>query len=160
MADGTKASFKLKNAPSCLIIFEQKEELNMTYPLISGYCAALIGILQMGLMMTVGLARRAGSVSVGDGGDVSLLMKIRRHGNLTENAPIFLILLAFLEMTGGSLLAVKIFAGLFIMARLSHAYALSGPETPAAARAFGAFGTLIGIAGTAGTLAWHLSGLA
>jgi len=131
----------------------------MTYPIISGYAAALIGIFQVMLMMTVGFARRTNNVSVGDDGDEALLLKIRRHGNLIENAPIFLILLAFLEMTGGSLMAVKIFAGLFIAARLSHAYAFSRPNAPAATRVFGAFGTVIGIAGTAGTLAWHLSGL-
>ena len=73
----------------------------MTLPLISGYTAALIATLQVILMMTVGFARQKGGVSVGDGGDNALLLKIRRHGNLTENAPIFLILLSILEMAGG-----------------------------------------------------------
>ena len=132
----------------------------MTLPLISGYTAAILGLLQIVLMMPVGLARRTIEVSVGDGGNDALLLKIRRHGNLTENAPIFLILLGYLEVTGGPQMAVIGLAAVFTLARFSHAIALSGPNTPAAARAFGAMGTMIGILGTAGTLAWHLSNAA
>lgn len=132
----------------------------MTLPLISAYAAALLGIFQIALMMTVGLARNAAGISLGDGGNEALLLKIRRHGNLTENAPIFLILLGLLEGTGGPQMAVIGLATVFILARFSHAFALSGPNKPVAARAFGAFGTLIGVAGTAGTLVWHLTAMA
>jgi len=130
----------------------------MTLPIISGYSAALIAILQVILMMTVGIARQSEGVSVGDGGNDALLLKIRRHGNLTENAPIFLILLGILEISGGPQMVILGLASLFVLARFSHAFALSGPNTPAAARAFGAFGTLLSIVGSAGILVWHLSG--
>lgn len=130
----------------------------MTLPIISGYSAALIAILQVILMMTVGIARQSDGVSVGDGGNDALLLKIRRHGNLTENAPIFLILLGILEISGGPQMVILGLASLFVLARFSHAFALSGPNTPAAARAFGAFGTLLSIVGSAGILVWHLSG--
>lgn len=129
----------------------------MTLPLISGYAAAFIAIFQVALMMTVGLTRGARKIPLGDGGDQALLLKIRRHGNLTENAPIFLILLGFLEVAGGPQMAIAGFAVLFILARLSHAFALSGNDRPVAARAFGAFGTILSIAGTAGTLVWQLT---
>ena len=129
----------------------------MTMPYISAYAAAFIGVFQIMLMMTVGFARRTTEISLGDGGNEALLLKIRRHGNLTENAPMFLILLGLLEVTGGPQMALIGFAAVFILARLSHAYALSAPNTPAAARGFGAMGTLIGIVGTAGTLAWHIT---
>lgn len=128
----------------------------MTLPLISGYVAALIGIFQIALMLPVGVARNTSGVPLGDGGDIALLRKIRRHGNLIENAPIFLILLGFLEITGGPQMAVIGLAALFVLARFSHAFALSSESAPLAARAFGAFGTILGIAGTAATLAWHL----
>ncbi len=131
----------------------------MTLPIISGYAAAILGFLQIGLMVTVGNARRDVEVSLGDGGNAELLMKIRRHGNLTENAPLFLILLSFLEVTGGPMMVVLTLASIFITARLSHAFALSGPNKPVAARAGGALGTVIGIVGTAGILLWHLSTL-
>lgn len=129
----------------------------MTLPIISGYAAALIAILQIILMMTVGFVRQSEGISVGDGGNDALLLKIRRHGNLTENAPIFLILLSILEISGGPQMIILGLASLFVLARFSHAFALSGPNAPAAARAFGAFGTVLSIVGSAGTLVWHLS---
>jgi uncharacterized membrane protein YecN with MAPEG domain len=129
----------------------------MTIPIISGYTAALIALLQVALMMAVGLNRGKVGVPVGDGGDAALLYKIRRHGNLIENAPMFLILLALLEATGGSPSVVLGLAALFIIARISHAYALSGPDRPVAARGFGAFGTMAGILGAAGMMVWQLS---
>ncbi|PCI51815.1 MAG: glutathione S-transferase [Alphaproteobacteria bacterium] len=132
-------------------------EHTLTLPLISGYTAALLGTMQVALMMTVGFARRTAEVSLGDGGNDVLHHKIRRHGNLAENAPIFLILLGLLEITGGQQNIVLGLAVVFVMARLSHAYALSGPGKPVVARAMGAMGTLIGVAGTAGALVWQLS---
>lgn len=127
----------------------------MTAPILTAYTAAFIAIFQVGLMMAVGLNRGKSGIAFGDGGDDIMLRKIRRHGNLTENAPIFLILLALLELTGGPYLAVAGFAGLFIIARLSHAVALSGG--PGATRPIGALGTILSITGTAGTLAYHIS---
>jgi len=125
-------------------------------PLISGYTAVLLAMLQVTLMIKVGNARRASNIPLGDGGKPDLLMKIRRHANLAENAPLFLILLGFLESMNGPKMAVITLASVFLVARLSHAYALSGPDKPLAARAVGAFGTVFGVAGGATALLWHL----
>lgn len=129
----------------------------MTIPIITAYTAALIAVLQVSLMLSVGLNRGKVKIPVGDGGDEALLYKMRRHGNLIENAPIFLILLTFLEISGGSTNVVIGLAVLFVAARLSHAYALSGPGKPIAARGFGAMGTLACILGAAGMMVWQLS---
>jgi uncharacterized membrane protein YecN with MAPEG domain len=129
----------------------------MTIPIITAYTAALIAVLQVTLMMAVGLNRGKVGIPVGDGGNEALLYKMRRHGNLIENAPIFLILLTFLEISGGSTNVVIGLAVLFVAARLSHAYALSGPGKPQAARGFGAMGTIAGILGAAGMMVWQLS---
>jgi len=126
----------------------------MTAPILTAYAAAFIAIFQIVLMMTVGLSRGKNGIPFGDGGDDIMLRKIRRHGNLTENAPIFLILLALLELTSGPQSAVAGFAGLFIVARLSHAIALSGG--PGITRPIGALGTILSIVGTAGTLVYHV----
>ena len=75
-------------------------EQTLILPLISGYTAAILGLFQVSLMMTVGLARRTANVSLGDGGNDILIHKIRRHGNLAENAALFLILLALLKPLG------------------------------------------------------------
>jgi len=43
------------------------------------------------LMLRVGKQRLSKKVSLGDGGDATLLARIRAHGNFTENAPLLLI---------------------------------------------------------------------
>ncbi|MBV1901487.1 MAG: MAPEG family protein [Kordiimonadaceae bacterium] len=131
----------------------------MIIPVISGYTASILAVLTVVLMMTVGNARRTTGINLGDGGNEDLLLKIRRHGNLIESAPLFLILLGLLEAVGGPTDAVIGLAIVYVVARLAHAYSLSGKDKPMAARAIGALGTVIGLLGTAGTLAWQLSAL-
>lgn len=129
----------------------------MTFPVITGYTAAILGAFQIYLMMTVGFARRKSGIAVGNGEDESLLYKIRRHGNLAENASMFLVLLGLLELSGSPERYVLGLAAIFVSARLSHAWALSGPGKSNAARGLGAIGTLVGVLGTASLLAWQLS---
>ncbi len=131
----------------------------MTLPLTTAMAAAVIAVLQVVLMLAVGLKRQASGVSLGDGGDQELLRRMRRHGNLIENAPMFLILLMLLEIIGGTPSIVLIFAGLFVLARLSHAISLSSEGAPLALRAIGAMGTILSLLGTAGMLIWQLSGI-
>ncbi len=130
----------------------------MEFPIITAYVAALIGILQFALMMAVGLTRASLKVGFGDGGNEALLVKIRRHGNLAENAPIFVLLLGFLELAGENATWVMYLAGLFVAARIAHALALSG-VLPGVLRPFGAFGTLISGVGTAVLLLMALPAL-
>ena len=129
----------------------------MTIPIITAYTAVILAVVQVALMMTVGLTRNAVGIPLGDGGNEALLYKMRRHGNLIENAPIFLILLGLYEATGGLSNVVVGLSILFVGARLAHAFALSGPGKPVAARGVGAMGTVGGILGAAGVLAWQMS---
>jgi len=131
----------------------------MTLPMISAYTAAILGIFQIMLMIPAANSRRKFRVLIGDGNNEDLLYKIRRHGNFTENAPIFLILLAFLEIAGAAPNLVIALAITFIVTRLSHAYALSGPGKPLASRLIGAMGTVLTILTTSGLLLWQLSQL-
>ncbi len=131
----------------------------MTLPLTTALVAAVLAVLQVVLMMTVGNKRRAESISLGDGGNQDLLRLTRRHGNLIENAPMFLILLMLLELLGGASNTVLILGGIFVLARFSHALALSSADSPLVLRVFGALGTIIGLLGSAGVLAYQVIGL-
>lgn len=129
----------------------------MSFPEISTITAAILIMLQMGLMLSVGLHRVSAGINLGFAEDQNLERKIRRHGNLAENAALFLVALALAEMSGASHFYVSILAGIFLIARISHAVGLSslsgshqpnGPLFPAL-RAIGAFGTVasgIGVA--------------
>lgn len=131
----------------------------MTLPLTAALAASILAIIQVVLMMTVGNKRRATSISLGDGGDETLLRLMRRHGNFIENAPMFLILLALLELLGGASSVVTGLAGLFIITRICHAVSLSSADGLAAFRVIGALGTVLSLLGGAGLLAWQVSGL-
>jgi len=97
----------------------------MDFPIIAAVTASIITFLKMFLAFRVGFARLSSKVSIGDGGNESLNRQIRVHGNLIEYAPIFLILLTMLELSGIDKSFVQILAGVFILARISHAYGLS-----------------------------------
>lgn len=131
----------------------------MTLPLTAALVAAVLALLQVFLMVTVGNKRRAESISLGDGGNEELLRLTRRHGNLIENAPMFLILLSLLELLGGPTTVVTTLAGVFLVARFSHAAALSSASSPLAFRVLGAFGTVVSLLGGAGFLIYQVAGL-
>ena len=123
----------------------------MTVPIVSALVAAAIIILQQVLMFTVGIHRAQASIGVGFGDDQNLERKIRRHGNLAENAAIFVATLALAEMVGVPQLIVLGFGGVFVVGRLLHAVgmgSLSGSHLADGGalfkgmRAMGAFATL------------------
>ncbi len=131
----------------------------MTLPIIAALAAAFLAVMQVILMVSVGNRRRMSEISFGDGGDADMLRIMRRHGNFVENAPMFLIVLSLLEILGGSQSIVLGLAAVFIVTRISHAIALSSATSPTAFRAVGALGTLIGLLGGAGALAWQVSSM-
>eukprot|EP00439_Symbiodinium_sp_Y106_P088907 s1_g1443.t1 len=128
------------------------EEKNMEFPVVTAAVAGVLGILQYVLMLAVGTVRGQRRLSFGDGDDPDFLRSIRRHGNLAENAALFIVLLALLELSGGYPTLVLIFGGLFVLARISHAVALSGSWSEIPLRPIGALGTIIAGTGTAGML--------
>ncbi len=138
----------------------------MTFPIVAASLGAFLIIFQMILMLNVGMHRFSTMIGVGVGEDLNLERKMRRHGNLAENAAIFTVVLAFIEAYGAAPLAVSGLAGLFAVARLCHALgfmSLSGSHNPGSNRFFlvmrsgGAFGTAFAGLGAGGYLAFLLS---
>lgn len=132
----------------------------MHLPIYSALVGSALMVLQLALMLMVGFARSRHQVNLGDGGNEQLLQAIRRHANLTENAPLFLMLLVMIEVIGGSGIAVASLGGAFVVARLAHAYGLSQGSGPNAGRAVGALGTLLSGIGAAGYLVYLALGAA
>ncbi len=91
--------------------------------------AALLGgallCLQIILMLTVGTYRSNSGKGVGVAEDVTLERLVRRHGNLAENAAIFVTVLALYELLFGQTW-IALTAGIaFFVARLLHAFAFT-----------------------------------
>ena len=88
-----------------------------------GLYAALLGIWLIVLSLRV-IALRGNPAfkwfGFGNLGDVSLQRAIRGHGNLIEYAPIFLILLYFVETSGFSVTAIHWYGSVFVLGRLMH----------------------------------------
>jgi uncharacterized membrane protein YecN with MAPEG domain len=89
--------------------------------------AAAAAILHVWLSLRVSRLRRPLKIGFGDGGNETLLRRMRAHGNYAENMPIFLILLGLLELAGGDRMILWAAAILFILARLLHAFGMDRP---------------------------------
>ena len=73
-------------------------------------------------------SRRDHGVRIGDGGNESVLRRMRAQANFIENAPFFLILLGGLELSGGNRLGLGAIAAAFILARIAHPIGMDGPH--------------------------------
>lgn len=111
-------------------------------PYVSAITAAILIVMQMALMFSVVRTRWRVRQSLGDGGNPEMLLAIRRHGNLAENAAIFVAGFALLEMMGAGRIGVAILCAVFVLARISHVIGLSMP---------GKTVNRLRVAGTAGT---------
>jgi uncharacterized membrane protein YecN with MAPEG domain len=119
----------------------------LTPPLISALTAGILIVMQMGLALAVALARRRNRQSLGDGGNKEVLQAIRRHGNLAENAALFIAGFTLMEMLGGSRTELQILCAVFVLARISHAMGLSMQKTVNRFRIIGIIATIaVGVA--------------
>ena len=128
----------------------------MTIPIYSAAAGAILIILQAILMVMVGLHRVKSGVNLGVGEDPALERKIRRHGNLAENAALFIVVLALAEMTIVPNNVIRIIAITFIVARLFHAIALS-TEAGAQGTKSGKIFVAMRVLGASGTLLCFLA---
>ena len=128
-------------------------------PIYTAVSASIIMLLQMALMMMVGLTRQRTNTLIGEGSSEEMLLSIRRHANLTENAPMFLLLLGLGEMIAGSTTFVLSLGIAFVVVRVAHAIGLSLGSEPNPARVIGAFGTLVSGLVAAGYVVYATIGL-
>ena len=93
-------------------------------------------------------SRREHQVGLGDGGNEAVLRRMRAQANFIENAPLFLILLGGLELSGAHPIGLAAFAGIFIAARISHAIGMEGGDL-GRWRMYGMMGSTLGTVGLA-----------
>lgn len=83
--------------------------------------AALCAFLQVALTALVTARRLKAGISFLDGGDTTLTRRMRAHGNLTETAPVALLMMGFLELTAAPRDLLLALAGLLVAGRVLHA---------------------------------------
>ncbi len=98
----------------------------MDYSSIVGVCASLLGLIFLGLSYRVVSIRRVVKIGIGTGGNEPLRLAVRAHANFIEYVPIILILLFLLMRSAGDAMLAAALAVLLVIARLLHAFGLSG----------------------------------
>lgn len=88
--------------------------------------AAAAALLNLWLMMRCGKARMANKVSIGDGGDEFVIRRMRAHANFIESTPIVLILIAALEISGGTSTWLWAVGITYIVGRIAHGFGMDG----------------------------------
>ncbi len=116
--------------------------------------AGVLGMLIFGLAVYTMAQRVIHDRSWGDGGISSLRSAIRAHGNLTEYAPMLLVLMALLEIRGAEPYGVIAMGSVFVVARLLYViYAVVAQKLPL--RILGFWGSALPLAAGA---VWALIG--
>jgi uncharacterized membrane protein YecN with MAPEG domain len=118
--------------------------MTLSAPVLSTGYAAVIGLLAAALTVRVILNRVKTGVQAGDGGNAKLAQAIRAHGNLTEQAPLALLLIVLLETTGAPAVLVHGLGIVLVVARLASAWGLSRSLGQSQGRQAGA-GLTIGV---------------
>lgn len=127
----------------------------MPLPVTSLY-AALLALVFIVLTGLVGFARSKTTIALGDGGDPGLVVANRRQMNFVENVPLALVLMAMIELNGGSTTWLHVLGVFLLVARVVHPFGLNVITAKSLARAIGAFGTLLVLLAAAGTLLWQV----
>lgn len=127
-------------------------------PLYTGLFAATLMTLQIILMGLVIARRGSSNVLIGTGGIDAVEKSVRAHGNLIENAPIFLICLALIELVGGEGIWVIVLGCAFIVGRVMHAVGLSVSAGVSILRLVGTLASMITMLVAAGYLVYLVLG--
>ena len=115
--------------------------------------AGVLGLIFMVLSLRVTQVRLSSKVSLGDGGDQSLLSRIRAHANFAEYVPMLLILLGLVEYITATTVVLQGLAAVIVVARLSHAVGMARPA-PNPLRVLGTMGTWIALVALSAWAVW------
>lgn len=121
-----------------------------------GLYVALNLLLHCFLMLRIGGQRMKAKVNLGDGGDATLIGRIRAQGNYVENMPIALIALFALAMLSVSANVIHGFGAVFLLARLFHAHGITRDGHLGKGRTIGAALTLLTHLGAAGFILYKI----
>lgn len=129
----------------------------MTFPIVTAWLAIFLSALVMYFILKIAKIRRTERIELETADNDKLRRAVRSHGNLVETAPFFLIMLAFLEMTGANSTAAVVLALTFGISRIMHPVGLSGIESTFKFRVYGMIVALTAYILTALYLAYQLT---
>lgn len=95
-------------------------------PAVTLTIAAACAVINLWLAARI-VPRRLNGVAVGDGGDPRMMAMTRAHANFAEYAPVVLILIGAIELSGGSATWLWIAGAVFVLGRIAHALGMPRP---------------------------------
>lgn len=95
---------------------------------VTTYLAVSLSFWLLILSWTVIKTRKTTKTSFGQGNDKALTRRVRAQANLTEYAPLFVILIGLSESQNGDTFVITVLAVAFLVGRLAHGYALAFTE--------------------------------
>ncbi len=104
--------------------------------------ACILSLVYLALVVRVGQGRFLHKVSLGDGGNPDMLVRMRTHANFAEYVPLILILMGLIETSNGNPIILTVIGVLLIISRILHALGMPRPA-PNVQRASGAGGTML-----------------
>jgi uncharacterized membrane protein YecN with MAPEG domain len=94
-------------------------------PKITLLFASLHVVLLLCLLVPISRHRYRLRIGIGDGGDAALLRKIRVHANFIEYAPLALLMLGLLELSGLAAAWLWSLGAALLLGRVMHAVGFS-----------------------------------
>jgi uncharacterized protein len=122
--------------------------------LITGIYAAVLALIMIALSSHVSMQRGKANVSILDGGNAELQLRIRRHGNFVENVPMALLLMLIAELDGVGSTWIHAAGILLVAGRILHAAGLRADKATAL-RLAGGLGTTISNLLMVGNIIYH-----
>jgi uncharacterized membrane protein YecN with MAPEG domain len=109
--------------------------------------AGAAALLAIWLAMRVGRVRAAHKIAHGDAGNPLLLRRMRAQANYVEYTPFVLILIGLIELAGRGGLWLTIVAGIYLLARIAHAFGMDNDVALNPLRGVGIAVTLLSLLG-------------
>ncbi|MDN2584224.1 MAPEG family protein [Aquibium sp. ELW1220] len=95
---------------------------------VTGLYALPLALLYLALWLRVSATRARLKISIGDGGNTSLLENIRKHGNFVEWVSVVLILMVIAEGNGAAPLWLHVSGALLVAGRIVHPFGLTATD--------------------------------
>jgi uncharacterized membrane protein YecN with MAPEG domain len=99
----------------------------MIFPATTAFYAGLLALVYLGLSGWVIGARVSENVLFGDGGDDTVLKRVRSHANFSEYVPLALIVIGLLEASGAHHGLVQALLIALLVARILHPIGMFAP---------------------------------
>lgn len=125
----------------------------MTILPITLCAAASAAAINIWLSIRIGMLRTARKISIGDGGDMELIARMRAQANFIENTPIMLVLIAVIELARTGNIYLMGVAGAFMLGRVAHGVGMDGGPLGA----LRGVGTLVTMLSQLGLAVWAVS---